>query len=74
MQNFKYLMRAQIASQLIAIRKAKGMSLQDVALQTPLSMSMIAQMEKGAPLAARHYARLIKFYGKKLTFNLTDIK
>ncbi len=74
MQNFKYLMRAQIASQLIAIRKEKGLSLQDVALQTPLSMSMITIMEQGGNLSFSHYLRLIKFYGKKLEFRLTDIK
>ena len=74
MQNFKYLMRAQIAPQLIAIRKEKGLSLQDVVLQSPLSMSMLTQMEQGEPLSARHYLRLIKFYGKKLELRLTDIK
>ena len=66
--NLKQIMRAQIAPQLIAIRKQKGLSLQDVALQTPLSMNMISQMEQGEPLSARHYLRLIKFYGKKLEF------
>ena len=74
MQNFKYLMRAQIASQLIAIRKQKGLSLQDVALQTPLSINMITIMEQGGVLASHHYLRLIRFYGKKLEFRLTDIK
>ena len=74
MQNLKQIIRAQIAPQLIAIRKEKGLSLQDVALQSPLSMSMISQMEQGEPLSARYYLRLIKFYGKKLTFRLTDIK
>ena len=66
--NLKKLMRTQIAPQLIALRKQKGLSLQDVALQSPLSMNMIALMEQGAPLSARHYLRLIKFYGKKLEF------
>ena len=68
--NLKQIMRAQIAPQLIALRKEKGLSLQDIALQTPLSLNMIAQMEQGAPLSARHYLRLIKFYGKKLEFRL----
>ena len=68
--NLKQLMCAQIAPQLIALRKEKGLSLQDIALQTPLSLNMIAQMEQGAPLSARHYLRLIKFYGKKLEFRL----
>ena len=72
--NLKQIMRAQIAPQLIALRKEKGLSLQDVALQTPLSMNMIAQMEQGAPLAHRHYHRLLKFYGKKLEFTIKDIK
>ena len=72
--NLKQLMRTQIAPQLIALRKEKGLSLQDVALQTPLSMNMIALMEQGAPLSTRHYARLIKFYGQRLKFDLQDIK
>ncbi len=72
--NLKQIMRAQIAPQLIALRKARGLSIQDVALQTPLSMNMINIMERGERLATRHYLRLIKFYGKKLEFRLTDIK
>ncbi len=72
--NLKQIMRQELAPQLIAIRKEKGLSLQDVALQSPLSMSMLTQMEQGEPLSARHYLRLIKFYGKKLELRLTDIK
>ena len=72
--NLKQIMRQELAPQLISIRKEKGLSLQDVALQSPLSMSMISQMEQGAPLSARHYLRLIKFYGKKLDFKLKDLK
>ena len=72
--NLKQIMRQKLAPQLIAIRKEKGLSLQDVALQSPLSMSMLTQMEQGEPLSARHYLRLIRFYGKKLEFRLTDIK
>ena len=71
--NLKKIMRNQIAPQLINLRKEKGLSLQDVALQTPLSMNMIALMEQGKPLAARHYQRLLKFYGKELAFCLKDI-
>ena len=72
--NLKQIMRQELAPQLIAIRKEKGLSLQDVALQSPLSMSMLTQMEQGEPLSARHYLRLIRFYGKKLEFRLIDIK
>ena len=68
--NLKQLMRTQIAPQLVNLRKEKGLSLQDVALQTPLSMNMIALMEQGKPLAARHYQRLLKFYGKELEFTI----
>ena len=62
--NLKKIMREELAPQLIALRKQKGLSLQDVALMSPLSMNMIALIEQGAPLSARHYLRLIKFYGK----------
>ena len=72
--NLKQIMRAELAPQLVNLRKERGLSLQDVALQSPLSMSMLTQMEQGEPLSARHYLRLIRFYGKKLEFRLTDIK
>ena len=72
--NLKQIMRQELAPQLVNLRKERGLSLQDVALQSPLSMSMLTQMEQGEPLSARHYLRLIKFYGKKLEFRLTDIK
>ena len=68
--NLKQIMRKELAPQLINLRKEKGLSLQDVALQTPLSMNMIALMEQGAPLAARHYQRLLKFYGKEMEFTI----
>ena len=71
--NLKQLMRTQIAPQLIAIRKQKGLSLQDVALQSPLSMNMIALMEQGALGSARHYLRLIKFYDKKLEIKIINL-
>ena len=72
--NLKKIMREELAPQLIALRKEKGLSIQDVALQTPLSMNMINIMERGERLATRHYLRLTKFYGKKLEFMLKDIK
>ena len=72
--NLKQIIRAEIAPQLVDLRKEKGLSLQDVALQSPLSMSMITQIEQGAPLSFRHYLRLIKFCGKKLDFKLKDLK
>ncbi len=72
--NLKQIMRQELAPQLIALRKEKGLSLQDVALQTPLTMNMITIMEQGGNLSFHHYLRLLKFYGKKLEFNLTDIK
>ena len=74
MENLKYIMRKELAPQLIALRKEKGLSLQDVALQTPLSLNMILLMEKGGNMSFCHYRRLIKFYGKKLEFRLKDLK
>ena len=72
--NLKKIMRNQLAPQLVCLRKEKGMSVQDVALQTPLSMNMITLMEQGAPLACRHYQRLLKFYGKELAFCIKDLE
>lgn len=71
--NLKKIMCDQIAPQLISVRKEKGLSLQDVALQTPLSLNMITLIEQGAPVAARHYQRLLKFYGKKMDIKLTNL-
>lgn len=71
--NLKKFMCNQIAPQLISVRKEKGLSIQDVALQTPLSMNMITLIEQGAPVAARHYQRLLKFYGKKMDIKLTNL-
>ena len=70
----KQIMRQELAPQLIALRKSRGLSLQDIALQTPLSMHMITLIEQGGNVSFHHYLRLIKFYGKKLEFQLTDIK
>lgn len=71
--NLKKIMRTELAPQLVRLRQQKGLSLQDVALQTPLSMNMIALMEQGTPLATRHYQRLLKFYGKKLEIRIADL-
>ena len=71
--NLKKIMCNQIAPQLISVRKEKGLSIQDVALQTPLSLNMITLIEQGAPVAARHYQRLLKFYGKKMDIKLTNL-
>ena len=71
--NLKKFMCDQIAPQLISVRKEKGLSIQDVALQTPLSLNMITLIEQGAPVAARHYQRLLKFYGKKMDIKLTNL-
>ncbi len=71
--SLKQIMRQELAPQLVALRKAKGLSLQDVVLQTPLSMNMITLMEKGENLSFKHYLRLIKFYGKKLELKLADL-
>ncbi len=71
--NLKQELREKLSIELRRLRQEKGLSLQDVALQTPLSMNMIALMEQGKPLAARHYQRLLKFYGKKLEFTIKNI-
>ena len=44
--SLKQIMRQELAPQLVALRKARCLSLQDVALQTPLSMNMITLMER----------------------------
>ena len=62
---------ADLADKLQELRRAKGLNLQETAILTNLSVSIIYDMECGKN---RAYVRLLKFYGKELKFSLEDIK
>ncbi len=65
---------ADLADKLQELRRAKGLNLQETAILTNLSVSIIYDMECGKNRALNLYVRLLKFYGKELKFSLEDIK
>ena len=71
MSKLKQLFRKQITDELLHIRKKKGLSLTDVALQTDLSLTTIQNIENGfGTYSIKKYMCLIRFYGKKLKISL----
>ena len=71
MSKLKQLFRKQITDELLHIRKKKGLSLTDVALQTDLSLTTIQNIENGFGIySIKKYMRLIRFYGKKIKISL----
>ena len=71
MTNLKELFRKQIAHELLRIRKEKGLSLTDVALQTDLALTALQNIENNsANYDLKKYIRLIRFYGKKIKISL----
>ena len=71
MTNLKELFRKQIAHELLHIRKEKGLSLTDVALQTDLALTALQNIENNsANYDLKKYMRLIRFYGKKIKISL----
>lgn len=71
MTNLKELFRKQIAHELLLIRKEKGLSLTDVALQTDLSLMTIQNIENDfGAYSIKKSLQLIRFYGKKLKISL----
>ena len=71
MNKLKRLFCKQITDELLRIRKEKGLSLTDVALQTDLSLSTIQNIENGLGACRINKSlRLIRFYGKKIKISL----
>ncbi len=59
--------KKQIADELLLVRKEKGLSLSDVALQTDLSLDTIQNIENNSKkYKFKKYTHLIRFYGKKI--------
>ena len=71
MNKLKRLFCKQITDELLRIRKEKGLSLTDIALQTDLSLSTIQNIENGlGAYSINKFLRLIRFYGKKIKISL----
>ena len=68
--NLKQELREKLSIELRKFRQERGLSIQEVALMSPLSIQMIYDMEQGKNRRTNIYQRLLKFYGKKLEFNL----
>ena len=71
MNKLKRLFCKQITDELLRIRKEKGLSLTDVALQTDLSLTALQNIENGVGACSINKSlRLIRFYGKKIKISL----
>ena len=73
MQNLKEIVRQKLAVELVKLRRQRGLSLQEVALLSPLSQQMIYDMEQGRNRAFELYVRLLKFYGKKIDIVVDEL-
>ena len=72
--NLKQELREKLSIELRRLRQEKGLSIQEVALMSPLSIQMIYDMEQGNNRRYNLYQRLLKFYGKKLEFTIKDLE
>ena len=65
MKTFKQMILRQLGDELLAIRRSKGLSQQDVSLQTDLSLKSINDLENGVLQGYAKYRRLLYFYPKE---------
>ncbi len=72
--NLKQELREKLSIELRKFRQERGLSIQEVALMSPLSIQMIYDMEQGKNRRTNIYQRLLKFYGKKLEFTVSDLE
>ncbi len=72
--NLKQELREKLSLELRRLRQEKGLSIQEVSLMSPLSIQMIYDMEQGKNRRTNIYQRLLKFYGKKLEFTVSDLE
>ncbi len=62
--NLKQELREKLSIELRKLRQERGLSIQEVALMSPLSVQMIYDMEQGNRRHYNRYQWLLKFYGK----------
>ena len=74
MNNFSFLLRYQLASQLRHIRLDKNLPITDIACRCDLSIANIDAIERGEALSFKKYFRLIRFYDKRIKILLSDEK
>ena len=72
MKTFKQMILRQLGDELLAIRRGKGLSQQDVSLQTDLSLKSINDLENGVLQGYAKYRRLLYFYRKELKMLVVD--
>lgn len=72
MKTFKQMILRQLGDELLAIRRSKGLSQQDVSLQTDLSLKSINDLENGVLQGYTKYRRLLYFYRKELKMLVVD--
>ena len=72
--NLKQELREKLSVELRKLRQERGLSIQEVALMSPLSIQMIYDMEQGNRRRYNLYQRLLKFYGKRLEFTIKDLE
>ncbi len=72
--NLKQELREKLSLELRKLRQERGLSIQEVALMSPLSIQMIYDMEQGNRRRYNLYQRLLKFYGKRLEFTIKDLE
>ncbi len=65
---------ADLAGKLRQLRQDKGLSLQETALLVNIPLQMVYAMEQGKSASLKYYIRLLKLYGKKLEFTVSDLE
>ena len=72
-QTFKQKVLYQLGAVLKQLRLEKGLALNDVSLQTDLSLQSIMAVENGSPVAYDQYKKLLSFYHKTFEVVLIDL-
>ena len=69
---FKKDILCRTGKMLTEVRKGKGLSQVDVALQTDLALPTIQAIENGEAVAFRKYIKLIHFYKQRIDIRLIN--
>ncbi len=65
---------ADLAGKLRHLRQDRGLSLQEAALLVNIPLQVVYAMEQGKTVSLKYYIRLLKLYGKKLEFTVSDLE
>ena len=72
-QTFKQKVLYQLGAVLKQLRLERGLAINDVSLQTDLSLQSIMLIENGNPVAYEQYKKLLSFYHKTFEVILVDL-